>query len=417
MFKVIILFSFSLLILFGCSQKSENSDWRGPNRNGIYLESDLLKSWPDEGPELVWSYEGLGFGHSAVAVANKKVYVTGIKDTISSLGTLFTFNLQGNLLWEKDYGKDFTLNFHGTRSAPVVVDDLIYIESGMGAVYCLNAENGDEIWSVDFIEDLGVDSVIQFGYAESVLINGDNLICVPGGTKNNVVAMDRYSGEIVWSSEGYKEPATYNSPILINRNDQQLIIAMTSNSIMGLDANTGEMYWRVEQTQQNKIHANTPIYSDGKLIVSSADPTENSGLVQLKLSEDGKNAEVVWRNKKFRNLMGGLVKIDSCIYGSAYMKNDWQVIDWNTGEMLVQDKEIGGGSIIYADGLFYCYAERDGEIALVDAASDKFEIISKFEVPLGTKEHWARPVIDDGTLYVRHGDALMAYSISSKNYK
>jgi len=113
--------------------------------------------------------------------------------------------------------------------------------------------------------------------------------------------------------------------------------------------------------------------------------------------------------------MGGLVKIDSCIYGSAYMKNDWQVIDWNTCEMLVQNKEISGGSIIYADGLFYCYAERDGEIALVYAAPDKFEIISKFDVPLGTQEHWARPVIDDGILYVRHGDALMVYSISSKN--
>jgi outer membrane protein assembly factor BamB len=109
-------------------------------------------------------------------VANNKIYITGIKDTISSMGTLFTFNKKGDLLWEKEYGKDFTLNFHGTRSTPVVVDDLIYIESGMGAIYCLNAKNGDEIWSVDFIEDLGVDSVIQFGYSESVLI------CISDGT-------------------------------------------------------------------------------------------------------------------------------------------------------------------------------------------------------------------------------------------
>ncbi|MBT3383403.1 MAG: PQQ-like beta-propeller repeat protein [Prolixibacteraceae bacterium] len=415
MFKVIFLFFISIIVFSGSSQKSEFSDWRGPNRNGIYEETNLLKSWPDEGPELIWSFEDLGFGHSAVAIANEKVYVTGIKDSTASVGTLFTFDFEGNLLWEKDYGKDFTLNFPGTRAAPVIVDDLIYIESGMGAVYCLSSKNGDEIWSVDFIMDLGVDSVIQFGYAESVLVNGENLICVPGGKENNVVALNRFSGEIVWSSEGFQEPATYNSPILINRNGQNLVIAMTSGSIMGIDSNTGEMYWRVEQTQQNKIHANTPIYSDGKLVVSSADPTEKSGLVQLELSEDGKNAEVVWRNKKFRNLMGGLVKIDSCIYGSAYMKNDWQVIDWNTGEMLVQNKDLSGGSIIYADGLFYCYAERDGEIALVDAAPDKFEIIDRFKVLLGTKEHWARPVIDNGILYVRHGDALMAYSISSKN--
>jgi outer membrane protein assembly factor BamB len=180
---------------------------------------------------------------------------------------------------------------------------------------------------------------------------------------------------------------------------------------MGIDADSGEMYWQVEQTQRNKIHANTPIYFNGKLVVSSADPTDSSGLVQLQLSDDGKNAEVVWRNKKYRNLMGGMVKIDSCLYGSAYMKKDWQVISWNTGEMLVQNKELGGGSIIYADDLFYCYAERDGEVALAEASPEKFEIISRFKVPLGTKEHWARPVIHNGILYIRHGDTLMVYNI------
>ena len=406
--------SLLLLIFNSCQNKSEMSQWRGPNRDGIYHETDLLKEWPEVGPDMRWSFEGLGYGYGSVAVTNKKIYVTGIKDTVTSIGTLFTFDLEGNLLWEKDYGKDFSLNFHGTRSTPTVIDDFIYIESGMGAVYCLNANNGEDIWSVDFIEDLEVDSVIQFGYSESVLIDGDNLICVPGGKKNNVVALNRFTGEKVWSSKGNGEIATYNSPILINQNGQKLVIAMTSHSIMGIDANTGEMYWRVEQTQQNKIHANTPIYSDGKIVVSTAGRSNTSGMVQLQLSEDGKSAEEVWRNKKFVNLMGGLIKIDSFLYGSAYLKKDWQVIDWNTGEMKVQNKELGGGAIIYADGLFYCYSERDGELALVEATPEKFEIISIFKVPFGTKEHWARPVINNGVLYIRHGNALMAYNIKKK---
>lgn len=146
-------------------------------------------------------------------------------------------------------------------------------------------------------------------------------------------------------------------------------------------------------------------------MVSSAGRDSTSGLVQLQLSENGKSAAVAWRNKKFINLMGGLVRIDTCIYGSAYLKNDWQVINWNTGEMLVQNKELGGGSIIYADGMFYCYAENDGEVALVNASPEKFEIVSKFKVPLGTEQHWARLVIKDGKLFVRHGDALMVYKI------
>jgi outer membrane protein assembly factor BamB len=403
-------------VCIACQQKEqalEKSDWRGPNRDGIYLEENLMKQWPEEGPELLWSFEGLGFGHSSVAVANNKVYVTGIKDTVSSVGTLFTFSLNGELLWEKDYGKDFSLNFHGTRSTPVIVDTLIYIESGMGAIYCLNAESGKEVWSVDFSEDFGIDSVILFGYSESVLIDGNVLYCVPGSKVNNVVALNRMTGEKIWNSNGFEEPATYNSPILVNHNGQRLLVAMTASSILGIDADSGEMYWRVQQTQQNKIHANTPLYFDGKIVVSSAGRDSTSGLVQLKLAEDGKSAEVAWRNKKYINLMGGMVRIDTCLYGSAYLKNDWQVINWNTGEMLVQNKELGGGSIIYADGMFYCYAERDGEVALVKASPESFEVISKFSVPLGTKEHWARLVIDDGVMYVRHGDALMAYKISA----
>jgi outer membrane protein assembly factor BamB len=412
MTRFFLILTFFISIFLSCQQKTEISDWRGPNRDGIFPEKNLLKQWSENGPELLWSFEGLGFGYSSVAVANNKVYVTGIKDTIVSAGTLYTFDLNGKMLWQKDYGKDFSLNFHGTRATPVIIGDLIYIESGMGAVYCLNAETGDQVWSHDFIKDFGVDSVVQFGYAESVLIDGDKLFCVPGGKENNVVSLNRFTGEIIWSSKGFEEPATYNSPIIVNQNGQRLIIAMSASSIMGIDAETGEMYWRVQQTQHNLIHANTPLFFDGKLVVSSAGRDSTSGLVQLQLSENGKSAEVAWRNKKFINLMGGIVRIDTCIYGSAYLKNDWQVINWNTGEMLVQNKDLGGGSIIYADEMFYCYAENDGEIALANASPDKFEIVSKFKVPLGTAQHWARLVIADGKLFVRHGDALMVYDIS-----
>ncbi|MCF6358267.1 MAG: PQQ-binding-like beta-propeller repeat protein [Draconibacterium sp.] len=361
-----------------------------------------------------WSFEGLGFGYGSVAVANGKVHVTGIKDTATTFGTLFAFDLDGELLWQIDYGPDFCRSFHGTRSTPTVIGNYIYIASGAGAVYCFDAENGDEIWSVDFVKDLQVDIIPRWGYAESVFIDGNNLICVPGGKENNVVSLNRFTGEMVWSSKGYGEVATYNSPILINHNGNRLLIAMTSGSIMGINADTGEMYWRKHQFQRNSIHANTPLYFDGKIVVSSESGNDNSGLVQLQLSEDGKKAKEVWRNLKFSNLMSGIVRIDSSIYGSVYQRSDWQVISWNTGEILHKSKELGSGTVIYADGMFYCYTERKGEMALVEATPEKFEVISKFSVPLGTLQHWAHPVIKDGKLYIRHGNALMVYSISKK---
>jgi outer membrane protein assembly factor BamB len=409
--RTLLILTAISLFLYSFQPEKEKSEWQGPARDCIYPGQNLLKQWPENGPEMVWSFEGLGSGHSTVAVANNKVYVTGIKDTIVSEGTLYTFDLNGKLLWQKDYGKDFSANFHGTRSTQVVIDNLIYIESGMGAVYCLNAETGEQVWSVDFIKDLCVDSVIQFGYSESVLIDGDNLICVPGGKENNVVALNRFTGKKVWNSKGEGEIATYNSPILINHNSKKLVIAMTSNSIMGIDAQTGEKYWRVEQTQQNKIHANTPVYADGKLLVASAGREKTSGIVMLQLSEDGKSVTELWRNNKLMNLMGGMVKLGDNLYLSAYLKPDWQVLDWNTGQMKLQNKELGGGSVIFANGLFYCYAENDGEVALMEATAEQLKVISKFKVSLGTDQHWARMVIDNGLLFVRHGNALMAYKI------
>lgn len=403
---------FVFMLLCGFRSEKEKSDWQGPNRDCIYPATNLLKQWPENGPEMAWSFEGLGYGHSAVAVANNKVFVTGVKDTIESIGSLYTFDLNGKLLWKKEYGKDFAQNFHGTRSTPVVVDNLIYIESGMGAIYCLNTDNGEEVWKIDFLKDLGVDSVIQFGYSESVLIDGDNLICVPGGIVNNVIALNRFTGKTVWSSPGNGEIATYNSPILINHNGKKLVIAMTSHSIMGFDAATGEKYWRIEQTQGNKIHANTPVYADGKLLVATAGREKTSGIVLLQLSEDGKSVSEIWRNNKLMNLMGGMVKLGDNLYISTYLKADWQVLDWNTGEMKIQNKEFGGGSVIYADGLFYCYGENDGEIALMEASPEQIKIVSKFKVPLGTDQHWARLVIDNELLFVRHGNALMAYKVA-----
>ena len=386
------------------------SQWRGPNRDGIYPETNLLKQWPAEGPELFWSFEGLGIGQGSVAVSKGKVYATGIPDTLNSQGFLFAFDLEGKLLWKKNYGKDWTGIFPGARSTPTLVDDLIYIESGNGKVYCLKSENGEEVWSVDFFQDLKCDSV-QFGFSESLLVDGDKVYCTPGGRENNVVALNRFSGKKIWSSAAYKEPATYSSPILINLNGHQILVNLTASSIIGLDAKTGEMYWRIHQFQDNKIHANTPVYSDGKIIVSSASRKDSSGLVMLQLSPDGKKAEIAWRNKELINLSGGLILKDGFIYSGAYLQPKWFCIDIQTGLTKYIAKELGGGPVIYADGLFYCYAEKDGEIALVEGNPEQFKIISKFKVPLGKDQHWAHPVIADGKLFIRHNNALMVYRL------
>jgi outer membrane protein assembly factor BamB len=189
---------------------------------------------------------------------------------------------------------------------------------------------------------------------------------------------------------------------------------MTAESIIGLDAVTGEFYWSIEQQQSNKIHANTPLYHEGKILCTSSSAKSGpSGTVQIQLSDDGKQAEVRWRREKITNLMGGVILEDGYIFGSLYRKSNWYCLDWETGETQYMFKDLNSGVIIFADGLFYCYNQK-GEVALVDADQREFNVMNKFDVPLGTAQHWSHPVIDNGNLYVRHGNALMAYDITKK---
>ena len=403
-----------LIVCIGCmiissctEQYNKASDWRGPDRQGIFYETGLLDSWPEKGPELLWSFEGLGAGHSSPGIGNNRIYVTGMPDTT---GVLYSFDMEGNLLWQIEYGEEWHLNYTGSRSTPLVVNELVYFVSGMGEVFCFNAKDGMKVWSVNMLTKFGGKN-IQWGISESVLIDGDRLICTPGGEKHNLVALDRFTGETVWSSTGFGEPSAYCSPVLIEHNNTRLIVTNTATSVIGIDANTGEHYWRVPQRQTHNIHANTPVYDNGIVYSSTTYHREgNSGLLALKLSADGKSVTQYFRNEEYQNLMGGIIILEGTIYGSAYRKHSWYSIDAQSGEAELISSDIKDGVIVYADNSFYCYSE-DGEVALVKMSPNSFEIISKFTVPLGTDQHWAHPVIQDKRMYIRHGNALMVYDI------
>ena len=401
----ILLILYSLII---GNDHEKRSQWRGPNRDGKFHDKNLLKKWPEGGPQMLWSFEGLGEGHGNVGIGKEKLFVCGMPDTV---GFLYAFDWEGKLLWKKAYGLEWYKNYTGSRSTPVVVGNLVYFESGQGVVYCYNGDTGNLVWSVDLLKKFDANN-IKWGMAESLLIDGDIVYCTPGGKQHNVVALNRHNGKTIWTSPGNRQAAAYCSPILVNHNGTRLIVTMTASSIIGLDANTGQAYWAIEQRQRHNIHANTPVYFQGKILCSSSsDQNDLDGTVQIELSQNGKSAEVVWRNTDFTNLMGGVILKDGYIYGAKYRRSDWYCLNWQTGETKYIESGLGGGVIIHADDLFYCYSDR-GEMALVQANEKEFKVISQFDVPLGTMQHWAHPVIDNGRLYIRHGNALMVYDIA-----
>lgn len=398
------LFLSIILIFSNYAIAQETSQWRGKNRDGIYNETGLLKKWPVGGPKLLWHYDKLGDGHASAAVTKNKVYTSGTSGTD---GFVIAFDHKGNTLWKTIFGKEWLESYEGVRTTPLIHNDKLYVMSGYGNVVCINAQSGKIIWNVDLFKDYDGRNIV-WGVTENLLIDGDKLICTPGGISANVIALNKNTGKLIWKSKGNGEKSAYCSPALIKLPNRNIIVTMTERNILGIDAANGKLLWKHPQTNQYSVHANTPLYHNGYLYCVSG---YGKGGVQLKLSSDGSNIKEVWRNSSLDTRMGGVVLINDNLYGSGDFSRKWLCLDWKTGKELYSSTMLRNGNLIYADGILYCY-DQAGYVALVEPKSDGFNLISKFKVPYGYKQHWSHLVIHNKRLYVRHGTSLMVYSIS-----
>ena len=383
----------------------KNSQWRGEGRDGIYNESGLLKQWPEEGPELLWKYEGLGEGHTSVSIANDKIYVTGLTEENT---VLYIFDMSGKLLTKKEIAKEWTESYAGPRSTVCVNDGMLYIYTGFGQLICLDEKSLNTVWSKQMFTDFDGKNIV-WGVCESPLIIGDKIFITPGGAEHNLVALNKKTGELIWSSPGEGRETAYCSPQYIGDQSIPIVVTSIAEYIIAVNADTGEKLWSYPQTNRYNIHANTPIYSNGMIFSTTG---YGQGSVMLKLTNGGKSVEEVWKQPLVDTQLGGSIKIDNYIYTSGHNNRFWFCLDWNTGEVKYQTRELAPCNVIFADEMLYCYSER-GEMALVKPDSSKPDIISKFKVTLGTAQHWAHTVIHNGILYLRHGDALMAYNIKN----
>ena len=377
--------------------------WRGPQGNGIYPEKDLLSQWPAAGPEVKWVSEGLGQGHSSAVVAGDFVYITGMSD---ETGHLFKFDMNGKQIYKAAYGPEFVESYYGTRGSPVVVGNRIYLVTSYGKLHCMNEQDGKTIWTADMVTTYG-GKTITWGYNETPVIDGDVIYCTPGGTKNSVLALNRHTGAFIWSSPGKGELSAYCTPLLFEHNGRKILTTHTASHLLGLDAKTGKLLWTQPQPNEWSVHANTPIYHNGGLFYFSG---YGQGSGKLILNDDGSAVKLAWENKSMDSRMGGAVLVDGYIYGSGDVDRSWKCIDWETGKNTWTTTEVAKGNIIYADGKLYCYSER-GELAMMEANSREYKLLSKINVKYGTEQHWAHIMIHKGVLYLRHGNALVAYKI------
>ena len=404
-----------ILILIGLGTYAQIYQFRGPERDGKFPESNLLKEWPGGGPELLLELEGIGEGWSSVISDGNYIYASG---KIGTEDHLTCIDFEGKQLWQVPYGKAWDQSFPSTRGTPTIEGDRIYIMSGYGELVCLNARTGDIHWKINVDEKYQADWH-NWGVAEMPLIVDNKIICTPASKAATFVAFDKMSGELIWESPGTDGQRSYVSPILRKINGREVILGASASHLYLADPETGKLLssykyfdssqWRWQP--RGMIWATPPVVKGNMIFVSIG---YDYPAKMLRVNDELSSIEEVYTSDVLDNHHHGVIELDGYLYGSYWIHNNaggWTCLDWNTGKVMYDDQWNSKGQLVYADGLFYVYIEKSGHVGLVKPDPSGFKVISSFKVDKGRGPHWAHPYIFDGKMFLRHGDVLMVYSL------
>lgn len=432
--KLVCMRSLICLFLAFLASGVQADDWpqaQGIGRDGKSAETGLLDKWPEGGPELAWTFRDGGVGYSGPAIVGDRIYSMGGREGRAEVYAVEASS--GKLLWSKAINKeifDFEGNSWGAgpRATPTVSDGMIFALAGDGELAALDVE-GNIKWQLNMVDDLGgsisiVDAgepkIYGWGYCWSPLVDGDAVICVPGGEQGMVAALDRTTGEVLWRSEDLKEAATYSSPIKATVEGIDQYIVMTQGGMAGVSAADGKLLWNYERDRvYSDVVIPTPVYHDQQVYTSVG--SAGCDLIKLAKQGDGSfEATEVYFSRNMKNELGGFVLHENHVYGSS-ARRGWVCQALDSGDLEWFSKRVRGsvgeGSIAFADGHLYLYAEREADLALVKATPEGYEEKGRFELPEKSKlrapsgKNWTHPVIANGKLYIRDQELLFCFKI------
>jgi outer membrane protein assembly factor BamB len=390
--------------------------WRGPQRDGTSKETGLLQEWKPEGPTLLWHVKDVGEGYSTPSVVGNRLYLLasrGLNDEF----VVARDTTSGAVVWTQRIGKVGNPNqrpsYPGARSTPTVEGDVLYALGSDGDLVCLDTAKGNIRWQKQLRTDFG-GKPGEWAYSESPLVDGDVLVCTPGGADATIVALNKKSGDVIWKSavEG-GDAAGYASPIVVEANGVKQYVNMLAKGLIGVDATTGAFLWRYDRTAKGSpANMATPIARDSH--VYSAAPRTGGALVKLVKDGTTFKAQEVYFDNKLPTAIGGAVLIGDQIYGTGQVMI---CADFMTGKVRWTNRGIGTGSVCFADGRLYVHGEN-GEVALVEATPDEYRERGRFTPPeqpgRGNSKAWAYPVVADGRLYIRDWTSLWCFDVRSK---
>lgn len=407
MLRPIVILAALISIIAACDRSGQGKESVSEE---ISPESPLLDSWPREGPELRWIYEGLGKGYGGPLISGEGIFINGEEN-----GKSYTICLdhQGAFRWRSPNGKefmgmDYSASYPGTRSSPSMKGRHIYAISGTGHLSCYNVTDGTVIWSVDLVKDLN-GSPGDFGYSASPAVDEHKVYCFAGGYENNMVALDRHSGDLRWSSPVKKDYFSYGTPILLNLPDRNVLAGTSRNYIHVVDRQDGKLLssYQLEDIKYGYEHCNSVVHMDEHIYFVPAEK-DGQGTIKLRLSEDGETLTEVWRNRKVVNVFEGFVLKDNYLY-TTMEKKKLHVLDTESGRIIKSVRSVSG-SIVYADNKLIIYG-HNGVVQLFSLNKGLPELKSEMRIRDGSGHHFSFPVIADGVMYIRRGHALMAFAL------
>ena len=397
------------MVLTGIAGAADSPQFRGPNRDGRFPEQGLLQAWPEGGPPVAWITSGIGMGYASPSIVGDTIYVPGLLD--DNQGCVVLLDLAGSIKSKLPFGSETLDNrAPGPRSSPTIDGNRLYLVSGTGVATCLGIPGGEILWQVNILDRFQGEQ-IQWSIAESPLVEGDKLICTPGGPDASVVALDKLTGETIWTSKGLSERSAYCTPNVFDMAGNRVVVTMTGKSVVGLNAETGTVLWTHRHETDHDIHAVTPVL-EGTRLYYTAGYGSGGGMVEL--APNGASVTPKWTDKNLDCQHHGVVLVDGYVFGTGHKNNGLMCLKLETGELMWKSTDIGQGAVVYADGMLYVYeGPSRGVVSLVKATPDGFARTGTFTVSQGNGNHWAHPTIAGKRLYIRHGDVLIAYDIAA----
>ena len=400
-----------LALIFTLLARADASDWpqwRGPDRTDVSRETGLLKEWPEGGPKRVWMFENAGLGYSGPAISGGKLFTIGTRDNQEVLLALDA--VKGQELWVTPLSGVLKNGWgDGPRGTPTVDGGMVYALSGEGNLVCAQVADGKKVWEKT-MKSFGGNKP-DWGFTESPLVEGGQVLCTPGGSKGAIVALDKKDGKLLWQSTDFTDGAQYSSIIPANVKGKLQYIQLTMKSIVGLDAKDGKVLWKSPFPGKVAVIP-TPIYRDGQVYVTAG---YSVGCKSVKIVE-GAEPETLYENKVMKNHHGGAILVGDFIYGHSD-GGGWVCQNFKTGEQVWTEKKLGKGAIGCADGMLYCLDEGKGTVVLIEASPDGWKEHGRFTLDPQTKIRnpqgriWTHPVISNGRLYLRDQDLIYCYDV------